>query len=246
MARKVRALIAACGVILGAAIVAAPAGAATPGNYTYSQQGGVSFPLYTTGLIIPFSGTTDDTTTLLSTTSAKPFKLPFKLLVYGHSYSSVEVSSNGNLQFGGTNDTAFSNNALPDSQFSTGGANATLFPFWDDLYFVPSDTSHFFNEGIYTHKSGTAPHRQFVISWQGHAYNNESYFVLAQAVFKEGSSTIKFRYGARDNQTAGAPSETIGAQFISPTITSDFLQIAFDPPAPGMVAPGTEFILTHH
>jgi hypothetical protein len=246
MARNFRALFVTCAVILGAAIAAAPAGAATPGNYTYTQQGGQSFPLYTTGLIIPFTGATDDTTTLLTTTSAKRFKLPFPLLVYGHSYKKVEVSSNGNLQFGGTNDNAFSNNPLPDSQFFTGGANATLFPFWDDLYFVPSDTSHFFNEGIFTHTSGTSPHKTFVISWQGHAYSSESYFALAQVVFKQGSSTIKYRYGARDNQTAGAPSETIGAQFLSPTITSDFLQIAFDPPAPGVVAPGTEFILTHH
>ncbi|HEY0389199.1 MAG TPA: hypothetical protein VGC71_12230 [Gaiellales bacterium] len=246
MPRKLRAFFAGWAILLCAAIAAAPANAATPGNYTYTVQGGATFPLLTTGLIIPFAGQTDDTTVLMTTSSTRPFRLPFALHVYGHNYSSVRVSSNGNLQFGGANSAAFTNNALPDSQFSTGGANATLFPFWDDLYFVPSDTGHFFNEGIFTKTSGVAPNRTFVISWQGHAFNSESYFVLVQAVFKESSQTIRYRYGSRDNQTSGAPSETIGAQFISPTIASDFLQIAFNPAPPGAVAPGTQFILTHH
>jgi hypothetical protein len=227
-------------------IAASPALAAVPGTYTYTTQNGVSFPLYTSGLIIPSTGATDDTTILLSTTGSGATKLAFPLTVYGFKYNKVEVSSNGNLQFGGSNDTAYSNNPLPDPQFYTGGNNATLFPFWDDLYFVPSDTGHFFREGIYTHKSGTKPHRTLVISWQGHSYNSESYFVLAQAVFKEGSQTIRFRYGAPDNQTGFAPSETIGSQFYSPTTSNDFLQIAFDPLPPGVVSSGTQFTLTHH
>jgi hypothetical protein len=232
---------------IAATVIAAPtASAAVPGTYTFTTQHGVAFPLYTKGLIIPANSETDDTITTLSTTSSGAKKLPFALTVYGFKYTSVNVSSNGNLQFGGTADAAFSNNPLTDPQFSTGGNNATLFPFWDDLYFVPSDTSHFFREGIYTHTSGSAPHKTFVISWQGHAYSSESYFVLAQAVFKQGSQTIKFRYGAPDNQASLAPSETIGAQFISCCTSTDFLQIAFDPPAPGAVSSGTQFTLTHH
>jgi hypothetical protein len=114
-------------------------------------------------------------------------------------------------------------------------------PFWDDLYMVPSDTSHFFHEGIFTKTSGTKPHRKFIISWQGHAYNDEGYFVLAQAIFRQGNSTIRFRYGAGDNQGVNAPSETIGAQ-----ANGTWTQIAFDPPPPGLVQSGTQFKLTHH
>ncbi|MGN6377340.1 MAG: hypothetical protein ACTHNU_00155 [Gaiellales bacterium] len=245
--RRLRVLVAVSALSLAATVVAAPsASAAVPGTYSFTNQSGVSFPLYTSGLIIPASGATDDATIQLTTTSSGAFRLPFPLVVYGHKYLKVEVSSNGNLQFGGSNDDAYSNNPLPDPQFYTGGANATLFPFWDDLYFVPSDTSHFFREGIYTHTSGATGHKTFVISWQGHSYSSESYFVLAQAVFKQGSQTIKFRYGAPDNQTGFAPSETIGTQFISPTTSNDFLQLAFDPPPPGVVSSGTQFTLTHH
>src|SRR6266480_56045 len=162
------------------------------------------------------------------------FKLPFKLNVYGNPYSHVRVSSNGNMQFGIGNggSTAFSNDPLPSADF----AGPTLMPFWDDLYMVPSDTSHFFREGIYTQTSGTAPHRTFIISRQGHAFNNESYLVLAEAIFTEGSSTIRFRYGTDDCQGTFLPSETIGAQ-----ASGTWTQIVFNPPCSGLVSSGTQF-----
>ena len=239
--RRVR-LMLALAVALAVGLIAAPsASAGIPGSYTFTAKSGVTFTLLSGNkhLIIPATGTTDDALFTMSTSMPGAFKLPFKLNVYGNPYSHVRVSSNGNMQFGIGNggSAAFSNDPLPSADF----AGPTLMPFWDDLYMVPSDTSHFFREGIFTQTSGTKPHRTFIISWQGHAYSSESYFILAQVVFKEGSSTIRFRYGAPDNQTGFAPSETIGAQ-----ANGTETQIAFDPPPPGLVPTGTQFTLIHH
>lgn len=241
--RRVR-LTLAVAAALAVGLIAAPSASAKviPGSYTFTTQHGVTFTLLSGNkhLIIPATGDTDDALFTLSTSMSGAFKLPFKLNVYGNPYPLVRVSSNGNLQFGvggSGGSAAFSNDPLPSADF----AGPTLMPFWDDLYMVPSDTSHFFREGIYTKTSGIKPHRTFIISWQGHAFSSESYFVLAQAVFKEGSSTIRFRYGAPDNQTGFAPSETIGAQ-----ANGTWTQIAFDPPSPGLVPTGTQFTLVHH
>jgi hypothetical protein len=67
--------------------------------------------------------------------------------------------------------------------------------------------------------------------------------VLAQVIFHQGSQNVQFRYGASDNQGSFPPSETIGIQLGG---SSHFRQIAFDPPPPGAVQPGTQFTLTHH
>jgi hypothetical protein len=240
--RLVKLMLALATALAIGLIAALPASAKPiPGSYTFTTQQGVTFTLLSGNkhLIIPASGNTDDALFTLSTSKSGARKLPFRLNVYGNPYSQVRVSSNGNLQFGvgSGGSAAFSNDLLPSTDF----AGPTLMPFWDDLYMVPSDTSHFFREGIYTRTSGTKPHRTFIISWQGHAYSSESYFILAQAVFKEGSSTIRFRYGTPDNQTGFAPSETIGAQ-----ANGTWTQIAFDPPPPGLVSSGTQFTLTHH
>src|SRR5439155_6542812 len=64
----------------------------------------------------------DDCTTAIT--------LPFPFTVYGTPYSSVNASSNGNLQFTTANVT-YSNVALPAAGFGR-----ALFPYWDDLYTV--------------------------------------------------------------------------------------------------------------
>lgn len=239
--RRVRLLL-ALAVALAVGLIAAPsASAANPGSYTFSTFQGVPYKLLSgnSHLIIPAAGATDDALFTLSRSRGGAFHLPFRLNVYGTSIGNLRVSSNGNLQFGvgSGGSAAFSNDPLPSAAFS----GPTLMPFWDDLYMVPSDTSHFFREGIYTLTSGTAPHRKFYISWQGHAYNNEAYLVLAEAIFTEGSSTIRFRYGTDDCQGAFTPSETIGAQ-----ASGTWTQIVFNPPCSGLVSSGTQFTLVHH
>jgi hypothetical protein len=61
------------------------------------------------------------------------FALPFNFSFYGNTYASVNVCSNGNLQFGTSPSTAWTNTALP----STSAPMNMIAPFWDDLY-LPS------------------------------------------------------------------------------------------------------------
>jgi hypothetical protein len=80
--------------------------------------------------------------------------LPFPFTLYGQSFTSVNLSSNGNAQFT-TTDPSFTNSCLPWTQH-----DYTIYPYWDDLYLVNSGF------GIFTSISGTAPNRIFNIEWR--------------------------------------------------------------------------------
>src|SRR6478736_4313700 len=102
------------------------------------------------GSIVP--GTTDignhgdDTVTTIA--------LPFPFTLYGQTFTSINLSSNGNAHFM-TTDATFTNQCLPWTTH-----NYTIFPYWDDLYLVNSGF------GIFTSISGTAPNRIFNIEWR--------------------------------------------------------------------------------
>ena len=80
--------------------------------------------------------------------------LPFPYTLYDQSFTSINLSSNGNAQFV-TVDTTFGNLCLPWAAH-----NYTIFPYWDDLFLVNSGF------GIFTSISGTAPNRIFNIEWR--------------------------------------------------------------------------------
>ena len=88
----------------------------------------------------------DDTVTTVA--------LPFPFTLYDQSFTSVNLSSNGNAQFT-TTDATFTNQCLPWTTH-----NYTIYPYWDDLYLVNSGF------GIFTSISGTAPNRIFNIEWR--------------------------------------------------------------------------------
>src|SRR5690348_7097627 len=167
-------LVAAVVVVL----TATQADAATTGHYNFAAQGGQSFTFLTSNNLVPPNTTADDVLYYLSTTGSGIHRLPFPLHLYNQVYQNIAVSTNGNVQPGqvspgGT--AAFSNTCLPSATF---GKPAVL-PFWDDLFFDSGDTSHGFMEGVFVRTSGSAPHRRFLISWQGHFFNAASALVLA-------------------------------------------------------------------
>ena len=102
-----------------------------------------------TGTIVP--GTVDisnhcDCVTTIS--------LPFSFTLYDQTFTSVNLSSNGNAQFL-TMDTTFTNTCLPWTTH-----NYTIYPYWDDLYLVNG------GYGIFTSISGAPPNRIFNIEWR--------------------------------------------------------------------------------
>lgn len=96
--------------------------------------------------------------------------LPFSYTLYDHTFNSITLSSNGNVQFT-TTDNAETNVCLPWLSH-----NFTIFPYWDDqrtdanlgCSAYPAGTC-----GIYISVSGIAPHRIFNIEWRA-VYNNNT------------------------------------------------------------------------
>src|SRR5205823_11217744 len=122
-----------------------------PGSdYVVSQLSGIS--------IVPgvndIGNHTDDGTTVIS--------LPFAYNLYGVSFSSAIVGSNGTLGFS-SNQNSFGNTCLPNSVFS----NAIL-PHWDDL---DTSTGSCPGCGIFTSISGSDPNLIFNIEWRTCLYS---------------------------------------------------------------------------
>ena len=117
-------------------------------HYTIAQIG---------GSIVP--GTTDignhgdDTVTTIA--------LPFSYSLYDQTFTSINLSSNGNAQFT-TSDATFTNQCLPWTTH-----NYSIYPYWDDLYLVNGGF------GIFTSISGTAPNRIFNIEWRAQVLPGE-------------------------------------------------------------------------
>src|SRR5207247_509090 len=84
--------------------------------------------------------------------------LPFPYTLYDQSFTSVNLSSNGNAQFT-TTDLAWTNVCLPWTSH-----NYTIMPYWGDLYTLNAGF------GIFTSVSGTPPNRIFNIEWRAHYY----------------------------------------------------------------------------
>jgi len=129
------------------------------------------------------------TNLFMSDDSSSVINPPFPIQFGGSSFSSVYVSSNGNLNFQG----AFTS---PASQPLPYANRPTLVaPFWDDLY--PTGTT----QQVFWQVTGTTPNRELVIEWR-----DLSHFVCAaffgdttpsvrfQVVLFESSSDILFNY----------------------------------------------------
>jgi hypothetical protein len=110
-------------------------------HYTISQIGGAIVPGTT-----DIGNHADDMVTTIA--------LPFSYTLYDQTFTSINLSSNGNAQFV-TTDAAFTNQCLPWTTH-----NYSIYPYWDDLYLVNAGFA------IFTSISGTAPNRIFNIEWR--------------------------------------------------------------------------------
>ena len=106
--------------------------------------------------------------------------------LYDQTFTSINLSSNGNAQFT-TTDTAFTNQCLPWTTH-----NYTIFPYWDDLYLVNSGF------GIFTSISGTAPNRIFNIEWRAQYFPGSGSANFELRLY-EGQSRFDVIYGTVSN-----------------------------------------------
>jgi hypothetical protein len=152
-------------------------------QYTIAQIG---------GSIVP--GTTDignhgdDTVVTIA--------LPFSYTLYDQTFTSINLSSNGNAQFT-TTDTTFTNVCLPWIAH-----NYSIFPYWDDLYLVNSGF------GIFTSISGTAPNRIFNIEFRAQYFPGSGTANFELRLY-EGQTRFDVIYGTVTNSNTSA---TAGVQ----------------------------------
>ncbi|MFO0830536.1 MAG: proprotein convertase P-domain-containing protein [Phycisphaerales bacterium] len=143
-------------------------------GYTFSASDTPFEDISATGTLLATVSSCDDCTENVG--------LPFTFTHLGNAYTSVDVSSNGNLQFSNPS-TAYVNAAIPN----TGVPNDMLAPLWDDLYPVGAGDIYFLDDS-------TANHR-VVISWQGvAAFANTTPDNTFQVILYE-NGNAEFRYG---------------------------------------------------
>jgi hypothetical protein len=130
----------------------------------------------------------DDCTTMIS--------LPFAYSLYDQSYTSVKLSSNGNLQFAGANGD-YVNVCLPAGSFGS-----SIFAHWDDLR---TDGT---GGGIFTSISSSAPNRIFNIEWRA-AYVGNGPSLNFEVQLYEGQQRFNIIYG---NLNGVGASATVGVQ----------------------------------
>jgi hypothetical protein len=113
----------------------------------------------------------------------------FNFTFYDTIYNSVNLSSNGNLQFNSSNST-FSVYNIPEQSLS-----ASIMPLLGDLYLARDARS---DSGIYVQTIGTAPNRVFCAEWRGVQYSDRSNNVNFQIKLYETSNNIELLYGQID------------------------------------------------
>ena len=232
-------MAATVGVIAAVVTLTATAASAATGPGFYALEGvnGAAFQVLSSPTRDLVNSDADDNLYFLSTTGTGIKRLPFALHAYNQTYQNVVVDSNGLLELGvAANTTQRSqdvNQCLPTAVFG----HPIVAPYWDDLDFRTADTSHGFPDGIFTKTSGTAPHRTFLVSWQGEELSTKR-SVLAQVAFHEGSQNLSFSYG-----TDGGASATIGIQS-KQALSSD--QWACNSGSNTSVTDGLRIGLVHH
>lgn len=149
--------------------------------------------------------------------AATQVTLPFTFTLYGKPYGSAYVSTNGFLNFQGSDATA-ANTSLP----SLNWPNSAIYPFWDDLS-VDASAS------VRTQTIGTSPNRQFVIEWRnvhvsGDASRRMDFEVI---LFENNQIVIQYRNIANDGREQG-DSATMGIESSTGSVT---LQYSFNQPS---------------
>ena len=130
--------------------------------------------------------------------------LPFTFNFYGSPFTTVNASSNGNLQFTSAS-TAFSNACLP-----TATLNNAILPHWDDLITTSTTACAGGPCGIYTSVSGAPGSQIFNIEWRAVDFSSGSAYVNFEVRLYEGTAGyFEVVYGTI---TGSGTSATVGVQ----------------------------------
>ncbi|MFD6296079.1 S8 family serine peptidase [Streptomyces sp. NPDC060235] len=122
--------------------------------------------------------------------------LPFSVKLYGVSYSSASVTTDGLINFLSSRVGDYNNTALPTT--GANGVKGVIAPLWDDLTLDKKST-------VQTATSGTKGSRRFAIVWNNAAYaNGTSGRATFEAVFDEATGAVTLQYQSIADHGAGA------------------------------------------
>lgn len=149
---------------------------------------------------------------------AKTVTLPFPVKLYGVSYSSASVTTNGLINFLEPRLGDYDNVSLPSAE----KPNGTVAAFWDDLVLDKKST-------VQTATTGTAGSRTFAVVWNNAAFvGNTSARVSFEAVFDEATGAVTLQYqGLSTASPENGASATVGIENQAGT---DALQYSFNEP----------------
>ncbi|MEV6699777.1 S8 family serine peptidase [Streptomyces sp. NPDC051453] len=143
---------------------------------------------------------------------AKTVSLPFPVKLYGVSYTSTSVTTNGLLNFLQPRLGDYTNLALP----SAAQPNGIVAPFWDDLILDGKSS-------VQTATTGSKGSRSFAIVWnKAQLADGSGDRVTFEAVFSEATGAVTFQYQSVPGKGSGA---TVGIENQAGT---DALQYSFN------------------
>ncbi|WP_432179587.1 S8 family serine peptidase [Streptomyces sp. NBC_00063] len=150
--------------------------------------------------------------TLSGDEDAKTISLPFPVKLYGVSYTSTSVTTNGMLNFLEPRLGDYANTAIP----SAAKPNGIVAPLWDDLV-LDSKSS------VQTATTGKTGSRTFAVVWNNAAFvDGSSGRATFEAVFDEATGATTFQY---QSVPGGGASATVG---VENQAGSDALQYSFN------------------
>lgn len=130
---------------------------------------------------------------------ATSVQLPFPVDFYGVRYNSLNVTTNGLINFLAPRLGDLDNTDLP----SAAQPNGIIAAYWDDLVIDK-------RAGVQTAVSGTAGHRTFAVIWNNAALPGDSSArVTFEAVFDEATGAVTLQYAA---VASGGASATVGVE----------------------------------
>ncbi|MDX3765324.1 S8 family serine peptidase [Streptomyces sp. NBC_01707] len=149
---------------------------------------------------------------------AKTITLPFPVKLYGVSYSSASVTTNGLINFLEPRLGDYDNVALPSAE----RPNGTVAAFWDDLVLDKKST-------VQTATTGTTGNRKFAVVWNDAGFvGNSSARVSFEAVFEEATGSVTLQYqGLSTASPENGASATVGIENQAGT---DALQYSYNEP----------------
>jgi len=159
--------------------------------------------------------------------------LPFSFQLYGNTYSSVNLSSNGNAQFVGVDGT-FVSACIPWAAH-----DFAILPLFQDLRTDAAlsgcSTYPGGSCGIYTSVSGTAPNRIFNIEWRAVLFGNNSSRENFELRVYENSAATNKRFDVVYGEINGTGATQLWGAGVQGTTasgfyTADFCNLAGNPP----------------